>query len=161
MKSNSTITTDPSLDDSNNKGKKGFPKGVSGNPAGRPKGSKNKLSRMTFSLLEDNSEEIVLAIIEKAKAGDPSAQRLCMERFTPPVRSTTIQICLPKINCAEDIEKAYEVLFEYLEEEGITLDELQCISDLLERRRKSIETVDLAEELELIKKYIKETKDSI
>ncbi len=40
-------------------GKKGFQKGISGNPNGRPTGSRNKLTLMAEALLDDEAEELV------------------------------------------------------------------------------------------------------
>ena len=136
------------------KGKKGFKPGLSGNPAGRPNGSKNKLTLLAQKLLENGAEEIITAIIEKAKAGDSTAQRLCMERIMPPMRSSVIQINLPKLETPQGILKGYDVLFDALGKGDLTLEELDRLSDILENKRKAIETVILAEEMERIKKHI-------
>ena len=140
------------------KKKKGFEPGVSGNPSGRPIGSKNKLSQMAQKLLEADAEEIVTAIIEKAKAGDSTAQRLCFERIAPPMRSSVIQIHLPKLESTQDILKGYDALFDALDRGDLTLEELIRISDVLENKRKAIETVILAEDMERIKKHVGLTK---
>ena len=136
------------------KKKKGFKKGVSGNPAGRPVGSKNKLTQLAQKLLENDAEEIVTAIIEKAKAGDSTAQRLCFERIMPPMRSSVIQIDLPKLETAQDIMEGYDVLFDALGRGNLTLEELDRLSDVLENKRKAIETVVLAEEMDRIKEHV-------
>lgn len=63
-----------------------FPKGVSGNPHGRPKGSKNQITllrqSLELALREQASHDIseVLGIaIEKAKAGDNAMIKLLLE----------------------------------------------------------------------------------
>jgi hypothetical protein len=63
-----------------------FPKGVSGNPAGRPKGSKNQITLLRQSLelalrhqaSHDISEVLGIAI-EKAKQGDNQMIKLLLE----------------------------------------------------------------------------------
>ena len=85
------------------KGKKGFSKGASGNPAGRPKGAKNKLTLMAQELLEANAEEIVMASLEKAKAGNSTAQKFWLERIMPMERSKLISIALPTLETPQDI----------------------------------------------------------
>ena len=142
------------LKSSDVKKNKGFQKGVSGNPKGRPKGSRNKLTQLGQRLLETDAEEIVIAIIEKAKAGDSAAQRLCLERIIPPMRSRAIQIVLPMLETPKDILKGHDVLFEALGRGDLTLEELDRLSDILENKRKAIETVVLAEEMERIKEHI-------
>jgi hypothetical protein len=58
--------------------------GQSGNPAGRPKGAVS-IVRLMRNVLEENGEEaarkIALAIIEKAKAGDPKCAEIVLDRI--------------------------------------------------------------------------------
>ena len=89
-KSKQTPKKPPSNSSVKKMGKKGFKPGTSGNPKGRPVGSRNKLTQLAQKLLANDAEEIITAIIEKAKAGDSTAQRLCMERIMPPMRSSVI-----------------------------------------------------------------------
>lgn len=50
---------------------KPWPKGVSGNPAGRPKGNRNKLTEAFLEALSDDFEEHGATAIEEARAKDP------------------------------------------------------------------------------------------
>src|SRR5258705_3793234 len=47
-----------------------FQKGQSGNPAGRPRGSRNGASVLVHSLLENEAEDLARMTIEIAKRGD-------------------------------------------------------------------------------------------
>ena len=58
-----------------------FEKGESGNPAGRPRGSRNRATLLMESLLADDAEAIGRKAIEMAKQGDMAAIRLCMDRL--------------------------------------------------------------------------------
>ncbi|NQU58664.1 MAG: hypothetical protein HQ513_15665 [Rhodospirillales bacterium] len=97
MKNNSKNPAGNATRPAPKKGKKGFQKGESGNPGGRPKGSKNKLSRLAYELLEANAEEIIIASMDNAKAGDSTAQRFWLERIIPLVRSKTVPILIERL----------------------------------------------------------------
>jgi Family of unknown function (DUF5681) len=58
-------------------------KGQSGNPAGRPHGSRNKATMLMQNLLEGEAEAIARKAIEMAKDGDMAAIRVCMDRLAP------------------------------------------------------------------------------
>jgi hypothetical protein len=53
------------------------------NPAGRPKGSVNKFTALSRELMCERGPEIVAKVIEKALAGCPHAQKMCMDRILP------------------------------------------------------------------------------
>jgi len=68
--------------------------GQSGNPKGRPKGSKNKLSLLREAVLESaenivlsNFEDIVQATVELAKQGDATALKIVWDRIIPAKRT--------------------------------------------------------------------------
>ena len=60
-----------------------FEKGQSGNPKGRPKGARNRTTLSVEALLDGDAEAITRKAIEKAKDGDMTAIRLCLDRFGP------------------------------------------------------------------------------
>jgi hypothetical protein len=79
-----------------------FKHGQSGNPDGRPKGSRNKTTLAVEAMLAGEHEAITRKAIEKAKAGDMAAIRLCMERIAPPRKDAPICFELPKMEKASD-----------------------------------------------------------
>jgi hypothetical protein len=60
-------------------------KGVSGNPAGKPKGARHKTTLAVQALLDGEAEALTRKCIELAKEGDTTALRLCMERLAPAI----------------------------------------------------------------------------
>jgi hypothetical protein len=63
-----------------------FTKGQSGNPAGKPKGAKDKRTELR-ALLRPHAEDLVAKAVELAKAGDTTALRICIDRLIPPIRA--------------------------------------------------------------------------
>ena len=50
---------------------------------GRPRGSRNKITLATESLLQGQAEALTQTAVTKALEGDSVALRLCMERIAP------------------------------------------------------------------------------
>jgi hypothetical protein len=65
---------------------KPFPKGVSGNPKGRPKGLKDRRHALR-DMIREAAPEMVAALVRKARAGDVSAASLLLARAVPPLRA--------------------------------------------------------------------------
>jgi Family of unknown function (DUF5681) len=63
-----------------------FAPGHSGNPAGRPKGSKNRLAALVEALDEAEDSAIHRVVIELALAGDKTAARFCAARIDAAAR---------------------------------------------------------------------------
>ena len=57
-----------------------FPKGQSGNPAGRPRGSSNRAMRAAELLLDGEAAALTRKAVELALAGNQAALRLCLDR---------------------------------------------------------------------------------
>ena len=68
-----------------------FLKGCSGNPAGRPLGSKNKCTQFR-ELLEDDLPALVSVLRDKALDGDMNAMRLVLERLVPKVQVVDMNV---------------------------------------------------------------------
>jgi Family of unknown function (DUF5681) len=67
-----------------------FKAGRSGNPEGRPRGSRNKVTIAVEALLDGEAKAIVRKAVEKALEGDIAALRLCLERLLPPRRDRPV-----------------------------------------------------------------------
>jgi hypothetical protein len=80
-----------------------FPKGTSGNPAGRPRGSRNRSTVLIESLLQEEAEPLTRKLIEMAKAGDPIAMRLCMDRLSPARKDRPIDLPLGPVETLPQI----------------------------------------------------------
>jgi hypothetical protein len=125
-----------------------FQPGQSGNPAGRPPGSRNKKTLALEAAFDDRAEEILDDVIGRAKEGEKTAMRLCMERILAPKRERAITIDLPVIETAGDARRALAVVTAELGEGGITLGEATKLIALIDRMVRLIERVAKLEQKE-------------
>jgi len=79
-----------------------FQKGESGNPAGRPRGSRNRTTILMQSLLEADGEALARKAVDLAKGGDLAALRMCMDRLVPTRKHEPIAFELPRLDTAAD-----------------------------------------------------------
>src|SRR5215831_10001939 len=87
-----------------------FKAGRSGNPEGRPRGSRNKATMAVEALLDGEANAIARKAVEKALEGDMAALRLCLERLLPPRRDPPIAFDLPIISVSDALNASSEVL---------------------------------------------------
>ena len=66
-------------------GSRGFIPGISGNPAGRPKGSKDKKT-LVAQEFEKEGSKVARVIIDAALAGDITAANIVLQRISPPLK---------------------------------------------------------------------------
>src|SRR5262250_4030030 len=88
-----------------------FEKGESGNPAGRPRGSRNRATLLMEGLLADDAEAIGRKAIAMAKQGDMAAIRLCMDRLAPARKGEPVAFELPPLEKpADSVAAAAEIV---------------------------------------------------
>ncbi len=83
-----------------------FEKGQSGNPAGRPPGSRNRATLLMQSLMADDAEAIGRKTVAMAKEGDLTAIRLCLDRLAPKRKGTPVLFELPPLESPADAAAA-------------------------------------------------------
>src|SRR4051794_25831566 len=79
-----------------------FRPGKSGNPNGRPKGSRNVTTIALENLLDGQAEALTQKAIDLGLTGDIPALRLCLDRILPPRKDRPVSFVLPEINSAQD-----------------------------------------------------------
>ena len=79
-----------------------FREGVSGNPAGRPLGARNRSTRLAEAMLDDEAGALTRQAIDLAKAGDVTALRLCIDRLVPKRTERPIEFKIPRISEPKD-----------------------------------------------------------
>ncbi len=79
-----------------------FQPGQSGNPAGRPPGSRNKATIRVQNVLEESAEKIAMQASSLAEQGNIAAIRICMNRLAPVPKSDPIAYALPPVQSGEE-----------------------------------------------------------
>ena len=124
-----------------------FRKGQSGNPAGKPRGARNRTTTAVEALLDGEGEAITRKVIELAKAGDTTALRLCLERIAPVRKGRPVTFPLPAIETTGDVLKAIGAVATAMSTGALTPEEALTVAGVIELRRKAIETHEWNERL--------------
>jgi len=109
-----------------------FPKGQSGKPAGRPRGSSNRATGAAEMLLDGEATALTRKAVELALAGDQAALRLCLDRTIAPRRERAVELALPPIHGADDILAAIKVVSGAVGRGAITPGEGFTLSQMIE-----------------------------
>jgi hypothetical protein len=132
-----------------------FKPGRSGNPRGRPKGSRNKVTLALEALLDGQAQALTQKAIDLALEGDLVALRICLDRILPPRKDRPVSFELPSIVTIEDAPKAMAAITAAIAQGEITADEASDVSRLVEAYVRSVEASDLAKRLRAIEEAVK------
>jgi Family of unknown function (DUF5681) len=119
-----------------------FKPGESGNPSGRPKGSRNKASKFV-ELLDEHGTAVLEKFVEKAIEGDPVALKLYIPRLIPRRTGRPIDIELPEIKTATDAATASKIVIMAVSDGTVTLEEGSKLINLIESHSKLLAHADL------------------
>ncbi len=126
---------------------KPFQPGQSGNPAGKPKGTRHRATMLAEQLLDGEAEAMVRKVVEKAKQGDMIALRLCLDRIVPPRRDRPVNFTIPELNSAADASKAMAAITAAVACGDLTPTEAGELSKLVEGYVKTIEVTEIERRL--------------
>lgn len=129
-----------------------FKPGQSGNPAGRPKGSRNATTVVLENLLDGQATALTQKAIDLALDGDMAALRLCMDRILPPRKDRPVTFDLPPIKNAGDAAAVTSAVLSAVASGEITPADAGEIGKLVEAYVKAFETAELAERLERLER---------
>lgn len=127
-----------------------FAPGVSGNPAGRPRGARDKRTEFLDALLGDDGEAIVAKLVQQARAGKPWALRVAVEKLLPARRDRRVEVKLPPVDSTESVCGAIAEVIQLAARGELTVDDAGAFLRLIDAQRKAIETNDLRVRIELL-----------
>jgi len=123
-----------------------FTKGASGNPAGRPKGIKDKRHRFNEAI-ESMIPEVLESVFQKAVAGDMTAAKMLLDRSLPTKRPEQERVQIPiKENTALNAREVLKSVFDGEVSPDVGASLLASITGVL----KAIEVEDLAKRIEAL-----------
>jgi len=120
-----------------------FPRGTSGNPSGRPQGSRNRATLLMEALLEGEAQQLTRKAVELAKQGDTQALRLCLDRLMPPRKDRLVQFDLPPIDNLDAISLGMASIVAAISEGKITPQEGELLSRILAEHANVLANRDL------------------
>ena len=126
---------------------KPFRPGQSGNPSGRPRGSRNATTIALESLLNGQAKALTQKAVDLALAGDLVALRICLDRILPIRKNRPIEFVLPPIKTIADAPKAIGAITEAVARGEITVTDAADISRLVETYVRAVEAADLSKRL--------------
>jgi hypothetical protein len=125
-----------------------FRPGQSGNPKGRPQGSRHRVSLLVESLIEARAEDIANVALRNAiEGGDPVLLRALLDRLAPPRKERPVTVDLPPLTNPTDGPKIAAALLERAASGELTPSEAQGLAALLEAFRKQTELANFEERL--------------
>ena len=127
---------------------KPFEPGKSGNPAGKPKGTRNAATLALESLLDGEAEALTRKAVELALAGDITALRLCLDRILPPRKDRPITFEMPAINNAQNARTASAALLGAVSSGNLTPSEASEVGKLIDGYVKSTELTEVLARLD-------------
>jgi hypothetical protein len=131
---------------------KPFEKGTSGNPNGRPRGSRNATTLALEALLDGQAQALTQKAIDLALTGDIPALRLCLDRILPPRKDRPVSFTLPPIKSAQDAAAVVSAVLTAVATGEITPTDAAEVGKLIDSYVKAYETAELAERLERLER---------
>jgi hypothetical protein len=129
-----------------------FVKGQSGNPAGRPAGSRNRFTRAMDEALEQQGLPLIDAIAAHARNANPAAMRLCLDRLVPAGKNRAATIELPPVETPAYTLAALGEVHRALGAGEVSTDEATRLVGFVDRTTrvlagKAVAEIDLADRL--------------
>lgn len=125
-----------------------------GNP-GRPRGARNRITRLVENLIEADAEEITRAAIRRALDGDGAILRALLDRLAPPRRDRTIEIDLPSLVNASDATAITATLVDAVADGAVSPSEAKAIGEVVDVHLKAVELHEIAERVRRLEEAAK------
>ena len=131
-----------------------FQKGESGNPAGRPRGARNKRTLLAESMLDRDGADIIERLIRLAKGGDVAAIRMCIDRICPRQRERPLSFDLPPMAAAADSVAAMGAIMQAIGDGELTPHEAAELAKVVASFAQAIVATQIDERLATVEQRL-------
>jgi hypothetical protein len=118
--------------------------------AGRPKGSRSKVTLAIESLLQGQAEALTQTAVTKALDGDIVTLWLCLERIAPAPKDQPVSFSLPKMHNAMDASEAAGSVLTAVSEGELTPIEATRVMGLIDSYRRTLELTEIEQRLQAL-----------
>ena len=127
--------------------------GELGNPAGKPRGARNRVLLALDQIGEEAAAEVLGAAVTAAKGGDLGAASLILSRVWPGRKGRPVVLDLPAMQSAGDLPAALGAIAAAVAGGELTPEEGQALAAVLEGQRRAIETADLEQRVAALEQH--------
>ena len=138
-----------------------FRKGQSGNPSGRPKGSRNRTTLLAEQIFDERlfgkqgkADAIIAKAIEMAESGDTACIRLCLDRIAPARKDRAVYFELPKMHDAKDAVNASAAIVDAVATGELTPSEAAELCKVIDSFARVLQAAEFETRLANIEKAI-------
>lgn len=132
-----------------------FRPGQSGNPAGRPRGSRHAALAALDAIGEKGAMAVLRKVVSSAKRGDLRAAEILLRRLWPEGKGRPVTFTLPTLQQTADVVTATAAIAAAVAAGELTPDEGQAVAAVLETHRRAIETEELERRLAALEMTMK------
>lgn len=134
--------------------------GESGNPHGRPRGSRNRATKIAAELLDEQAEAITQRAIDAALEGDPVALRLCLERLLPPRRERPVVVEIGAVESVAQARIAYERVIAAAAAGELLPSEARSMATLLSDYGEVVERAEFEDRIAALEQAVRDSDES-
>jgi Family of unknown function (DUF5681) len=123
-----------------------FQPGQSGNPKGKPKGTRSRANQLMDRLFSKNPEDLQTIVdntIKLAKMGEPWAVESILRRMWIPARERMVTFPMVSIKTQADVAAALDRILEVTSQGLITPGEATALAAVIEKLGKSLELSEM------------------
>jgi hypothetical protein len=123
-----------------------FQPGRSGNPSGRPRGSKSKSMQLVEKLVTGHMQDVkeILAVtVEQAKKGEAWAVREILSRLWPVPRNRLTSFELPENRDQHDIVRVNNAILNAVASGRLDTDQASALADIVAAQSRALASAEL------------------